>query len=202
MSMTPEEIFRRDAADWKKRAMVAEAKLANHRNLREAAELVSIAGAKSFVVIGSRLDGALVNLRDELGVLEEIGEAPKLDHFNQIVKVRSRGGSERLLQIRTVKNLGALATINYEEAVIAVDDASSTEAKLYGLMFQFLQLADYSAIILTGGDGSEKISADRMHQMVPNVLALLITSGLLTKDIRVTMESLDQDAINSDQTKD
>lgn len=184
--LTPMGIFAKDAADWKKRALAAEAKLHGYRRLREIAEVAY----KAYVDDGSanldQADDAMDHLRAELASLDVVApEYPgaRFDVFDQVTK-----GLSSPLTIRRKANLGAVSTLDMQNGVIEIDAAQPDAAKLVGLVFQLVQLVDVAA--MASGSEDALASPRWIQDRAPGLVALLLATRLIDPDVPVTIEDV------------
>lgn len=184
---TPTEILSQDAATWKKRALVAEARLHGYRRLRAIAEQVVQAdfneqvGAKD-----SGLDPEIVmeELSRELGCLDEVH--PPRDFFKQNLE-----GLNAKIEIARSSLLGdKVSDLELNPAIRITVNAAAPEAAQYvGLLFQFLQLADLAASQFD--EAEPVVTAKWIQDRAPALLVLLLASGLLNPETGITTADVD-----------
>lgn len=185
---TPIEILSRDAAEWKKRALVAEARLHGYRRLREIAEKVVQAdfneqvGAKD-----SGIDQELVmeELSRELGCLDEIH--PPREFLKQTV---TQLQATLRIELSSVLDEGMISNLQLQpELLISVNANVPPAAQYVGLLFQLLQLSDLAASQLE--DGEPTVTAKWFQDRAPALLVLLIATGLLNPEVPVSASDVE-----------
>lgn len=174
------EILRRDAAEWKRRALAAEGKLSGYRRLREHGEEIARAVCEGDT--DARVN-AIDSLVEELACLD-IVDAPR-DHFNQVVELEE---GMRFI-VRSRARLGSCSTLDPESAVIEVEALQPSEGKAIGLFFQVLQIADIAAA--KQNETEPELSADHMCSLVPAFMSLASELGLLDPGLGITTSSLE-----------
>lgn len=180
---TPIEILSRDAAEWKKRALVAEARLHGYRRLREIAERVVQAefneqvGAKDS---GIDYDAAIEEMVRELGCLDEVH--PPRVFFKQVV---TQFQPTLRIELSSLLDEGTISDLKLvPELLISVNAHVPPAAQFVGLLFQLLQLSDIAASQLE--EGEPTVTAKWFQDRAPALLVLLIATGLLNPEVPIT----------------
>src|SRR5579859_4601588 len=162
-------------ADWKKRALAAEAKLAGYRRLRELADKVYAATTRGPGDEPDALDGLIEDLGSELYHLDVVD--PPKDFLNQKV---DRVG----LEIRTSSVMGeTVAAFDPKERRIEVNADAPPAAQFAGLLYQLMQAADLAC--LNDGLAGARAAPDWLQTRSGALLALLIATGLLNPKVPV-----------------
>ena len=175
-----ESIFRQDAAEWKKRALAAEAKLSGYRRLREVGEEILRSVCERDAAAKAR---AIDAMSEELATLDVV-DAPR-DPFMQKIDL----GDGKTLEVRLKAALGSCSTMDVQKGVIEIESLQPDEGKAIGLFFQVLQLADIA--IATRDEQPVKLDEAHLHAIVPVFLALCVELGLLAPSFgRITGASL------------
>lgn len=179
-SPTPEDIFRQDAAEWKKRALAAEAKLSGYRRLREVGEEVLRSVMERDASAKAR---AIDSMSEELATLDVV-DAPR-DPFMQRIDL----GDGKTLEVRLRAGVGHCSTMDVSKGLIEVEALQPEEGRAIGLFFQVLQLADIA--IATRDEQPIKLEEKYLHAIIPPFLALCVELGLLSPAFdRITGASL------------
>lgn len=167
------EILQKDAREWKKRALAAEAKLSNYRKCLTYADAVGTALVSRGRGDSTKTDEAIAELMIEVGMVQEFD--PPRDFWNQ--RVSLDGTEEETLAIRSVTNLAGCAVLDLENGVIEIKQDQPDEGKVIGLLFQMAQLADIASSAEL--DLPRVLVPDRLHLFAPVLAVLLEGSGLL-----------------------
>lgn len=176
------DIIRRDAAEWKKRALVAEAKLYGYQRLRELGEKVitAVADDASATSVGDAVD----ELGAELLSLEIVD--PPRDYYNQVIELTE----ELRFHVRTRARLGgSCSTLDVENGVVEIEALQPDEGKAIGLIFQVLQVADIVAA--QEGEREPELSAAHLHDLVPAFMSISANLGLLEPKLGITHASIE-----------
>jgi hypothetical protein len=170
----------RDAADWKKRALAAEAKLHGYRRLREIGEEILKAALEE------SQGGPSINtdeLRDELVTLD-IVEPPR-NFYNQDIDL----DGARLV-VREKTGMIGCADLDYQNGVVEINASQPDEGKAIGLLFHLAQLADVACGMVLGS--GQALNAERLHQFSPALLSLLAVTGLLNPAMGITPDGVER----------
>lgn len=182
-----EAIFQRDAAEWKKRALAAEAKLSGYRRLREIGEEVLRAVCERDAGAKAR---AIDAMAEELASLD-IVDAPR-DPYLQTHLDGNR------LEVRLKAGLGCCSKLDPEKGIIEVESLQPDEGKAIGLFFQVLQLSDI-AVSLRNGE-PQKMDENYLHAFVVPFLALCVELGLLAPSFEtITADSIGAHLVTIDR---
>lgn len=177
------DIIRRDAAEWKRRALIAEGKLSGYQRLRELGEKVV-----SAVAGGADSDISVADAVDELGselVVLDIVDSPR-DYFNQVIELTE----ELRFHVRTRAGLGgSCSTLDVENGVVEIESLQPDEGKAIGLVFQVLQVADIVAA--QEGEREPELSASHLHNLVPAFMSISANLGLLEPRLGITHASIE-----------
>lgn len=186
MSGTPwfapdaEAIFRQDAAEWKKRALAAEAKLSGYRRLREVGEEILRSVCERDASAKAR---AIDAMAEELATLEVV-DAPR-DPFLQRIDL----GDGKQLEVRLKAGLGSCSTMDVQKGIIEIESLQPDEGKAIGLFFQVLQLSDIA--VATRDGKPPRLDETYLHAVIVPFLALCVELGLLAPAFeRITGASL------------
>lgn len=175
-----ETILRQDAAEWKRRALAAEAKLSGYRRLREIGEEVLRAVCERDASAKAR---AIDAMSEELATLDVV-DAPR-DPFAQKIDL----GDGKELEVRLRAGLGSCSTMDVQKGVIEIESLQPDEGKAIGLFFQVLQLADIA--VATRDEQPPKLDEAYLHAVIVPFLALCVELGLLAPAFdRITGASL------------
>lgn len=177
---SPEDIFRQDAQEWKKRALAAEAKLSGYRRLREIGEEVLRSVCERDAAAKAR---AIDSMSEELATLDVV-DAPR-DPFMQRIDI----GNGKTLEVRLRAGLGSCSTMDVEKGIIEIESIQPEEGRAIGLFFQILQLADIAVAVQEGGP--PKLDESYLHAVIIPFLALAVELGVLSPAFeRITGASL------------
>lgn len=184
--MSAMEIFQADAREWKKRALVAEAKLHGYRRLREIGdELLPILLEDRPDTNSSEFGYAVDSLRDELATLDAVD--PPKDFFNQTVEPAP--GVKIVVCTVTQEKC---STLDVEDAKILIRSDQPIEGKVFGLVFQMLMISDAAAAVATTGDPETATSMSPEHRntFTASIIALLAAMDLLNPALGITATSM------------
>lgn len=176
----PEEIYRQDAAAWKKRALAAEATLTAYRGLRETCEEIHRAVCERDV--GAKVR-AIDEMAQELNMLDVADKAR--DVFDQAVSI----GGGREIRVESKAGIGQCSTMDVQKGVIVVEQLQPEEGKAIGLFFQVLQLVDMSNA--ASHEEPLRLDAAYLHSVVPLFLTLCVELGLVTSTLKITGASIE-----------
>lgn len=188
---TPEEILARDAAEWKRRVLKAEAQNRTLGVLRGLANIAFRAWLEEAepeqVLFGKRYPDLAAALDDLWEVLAHVDELdPPHDFFSQ-----RTSGLTCPLEIRERKALGSVSTLALSDGtpgsanVVEVDADLPTAAKAIGVLFQLVQLADLAA--LKEGAEDAMVSPRWIQDRAPALLVLLAATRFLHPALPVTV---------------
>lgn len=177
-ALTPEQIVAADHAEWKKRALKAEAQVRTLRTLRGLVDIAFRANLEDevnearFAKDYPELSKALDDLFEEACHLDDL-EKP-FDFFDQRTTKLSTP-----VVVRRRKALGSVSTLapGSAEAVIEVDEDAPPAAQAIGVLFQLVQLADMAAAS-TPGTEIPMVSPAWIQDRAPALLVLLLATGL------------------------
>ncbi len=182
------EILQRDARDWKRKALAAEAKLSNYRKcLRFVDQVVELKnrGAWHQAADGNSVWDAIDELAIEVGMVDELD--PKKDFYNQVVDLDDEEGV--ILKVRTATLTDKkCSNLDVENGVVEIEAVQADEGKAIGLAYQLLQLADM-AIAGSSGNG-RKLTEEFLHQFAPMTLVMLAATGLLNPELGMTVSGI------------
>jgi hypothetical protein len=174
------DVVRRESAEWKKRALIAEGKLAGYQRLRAISETIIAA-----VVQGDpkKRIAATNELSDELAALDVV-DVPH-DFYNQIVEL----SDELQIRVRSRAGLGHCSTLDVENSIIEVEALQPEDGKAIGLMYQCFQVADIITAQLN--ETEPQLQSDYLHILVPMFLSLTSALGLLHERMNITPASIE-----------
>lgn len=173
------------SADWKKRALVAEAKLAGYRRLRDEASAVHSAFIEWKSNIGVRgrtlpldrlIEPKLDELEEELAHLDVVD--PPFDFFAQRTTKLDRN-----LTVERARGLGTCSKFDLGTMKVLLDAEQPDAAKLVGLIFQLVQLADMASI--QAGSDEKAVTQRWLQERAPALAMLLIATRLLNPEVPV-----------------
>ncbi len=171
--------------DWKVRALVAEDSL---RALRGLCHAVFRARNEYEVRPRLELDVAIDEMVEELCAVEDAH--PPFDPFNQETK-----GLAPNFRISEVGGMTYLSRMSLKDSTIEVNSGAAPPAKLVGLLFQLVQLADVSCA--RAGSAFPLAQVAWIQDRMPSLLVLLLAAGLVNPEVPVTVADIKNLAASS-----
>lgn len=165
--------------DWKKRAMEAEAKLRGYRALRGLAHAVFRA-RQEVSGVQLELDVALDEMFEELACQ---GDDAPFDAFRQVTSKLASN-----VTVREVGGMTEVSRLDFRTGTIDVNASAPPAAKLIGLLFQLVQIADLSCA--RSGSPIPAVMPGWIQDRVPSLAMLLVATRLLNPEIPVDVSDV------------